>query len=162
MPVAFPRFHDVYKEGKVQESYPHLPDDQGRTFAMTFERALKSGAPLVQIATWNDWGEGTIVEPSREFGYRDLETIQRLRRTLDSLFPATPEDLRLPYRLWRLRGHQTQQPQLKPELDLIANLLASGNTSDARSALSQIEITFHHTIERSDNSCEDQPKGLAR
>jgi hypothetical protein len=30
---------------------------------------------IIQIATWNDWGEGTVVEPSREFGYRDLELV---------------------------------------------------------------------------------------
>jgi len=26
---------------------------------------------MVQIATWNDWGEGTGIEPTAEFGYRD-------------------------------------------------------------------------------------------
>lgn len=34
---------------------------------------------MVQIATWNDWGEGTGIEPTVEFGNRDLLTIQRLR-----------------------------------------------------------------------------------
>ena len=28
------------------------------------DRALRSGAPLVQIATWNDFGEGTAIEPT--------------------------------------------------------------------------------------------------
>ncbi len=139
MPVVFPRFHDIYKEGKAQESYPRIPDDRGRTFAMTFARALNSGAPLVQIATWNDWGEGTVIEPSKEFGYRDLKTIQRLRRQRDTSFIATAEDLRLPYRLWLLRSRQTQWPQLQSKLDDIARLLASGNTSDARLALNRIE-----------------------
>src|SRR5262249_45260447 len=76
IPVAFPRFYDAYKMGKARESYPVIADDNGRTFIRTLERALKSGAPMVQIATWNDWGEGTSIEPSREFGYRDLEQIQ--------------------------------------------------------------------------------------
>lgn len=115
MPAAFPRFHDIYKAAKVQEGYPILPDDAGKTFATTLERGLNSGAPFVQIATWNDWGEGTIIEPSEEFGYRDLETIQRLRRERDAHFAATPADLRLPYRLWRLRtlpgiGHNPGLP----------------------------------------------------
>jgi hypothetical protein len=139
VPAAYPRFHDIYKEGKAQEGYPQIPDDQGQTFVKTLERALKSGAPLVQIVTWNDWGEGTIVEPSAEFGYRDLETIQRLRRTLDSPFIAKPEDLRLPHRLWLLRDRQALQPQLKPDLDAIARRLASGDTAGARSALQRVE-----------------------
>lgn len=140
MPVVFPRFHDIYKEGKAQEGYRQIPDDDGRTFATTFERALKSSAPIVQIATWNDWGEGTVVEPSEEFGYRDLETIQRLRQMRDTHFLAAPEDLRLPRRLWQLRGRQAQQPQLQSRLDSIASLLATGKTSEARSALKRIEI----------------------
>lgn len=139
MPTAFPHFHDIYKAAKVQEGYPTIPDDEGRTFAMTLERGLKSGAPFVQIATWNDWGEGTVVEPSEEFGYRDLETIQRLRWARDTRFMVIPADLRLPYRLWLLRGLQAQQPQLKPELDAVARLLASGKTSRAQSALIRIE-----------------------
>jgi hypothetical protein len=139
IPVAFPRFRDIYKEGKAKKSYPRIPDNLGRTFLMTLERALKSGAPLVQIATWNDWGEGTIIEPSKEFGYRDLEVIQTYRRKLDASFKTSREDLRLPYRLWRLRGKQARRPQLKPRLDEIAHLLAAGDISEARSALEQLE-----------------------
>jgi hypothetical protein len=146
VPVAFPQFYDIYQEAKVHESYGRIPDDQGRTLALTLARAWNSGAPLVQIATWNDWGEGTTIEPSQEFGYRELETIQKLRRTGDPRFRATSEDLRLPYRLWVLRERHAIQPQLTSELDAIAHLLASGDVSRARSALKRIEtnlVTTH-------------------
>lgn len=149
MPVAFPRFHDIYKEAKVQESYGRIADDQGRTLTKTLERALKSGAALTQIATWNDWGEGTQIEPSAEFGFRDLETVQRLRRTLSgSGFRATPADLRLPHRLWRLRGQQQQagKPPIKGELDTIARLLASGSVAAGRAALARIEAVAQPVI----------------
>lgn len=139
MPVAFPRFHDIYKEAKVRESYGQIADDQGRTFTKTLERALKSGAPFAQIATWNDWGEGTQIEPSQEFGYRDLETVQRLRRIADLRFAGAPDDLRLPHRLWRLRGGRQNTPQTQAELDKITQSLARGNTSQARTALGRLE-----------------------
>lgn len=135
VPTVFPRFHDIYKEGKAQEGYPQISDDGGQTFAVTFERAWKSGVPLVQIATWNDWGEGTGIEPTQEFGYRDLETIQRLRRTGGSPIAATPEDLRLPYRLWVLRGLQAHPPQLAAALDKAARQLAAGDIPGARQSL---------------------------
>lgn len=142
MPVAFPRFDDVYKEGKAQEGYPQIPDEQGRTFTTTLERALKSRAPLIQLATWNDWGEGTNLEPSREFPYRDLEAVQRLRqRYTPSGFRATPDDLRLPLRLYTLRQKQTRQPRLKAELDTIASLIASGNRKKATANLTKLEKT---------------------
>ena len=96
MPVAFPRFHDIYAQGKAQPSYGRIDDDNGRTFATTLERALRSGAPMVQIATWNDWGEGTGIEPTHEFGFRDLETIQQLRRAIiDPHFVVRPDALRI-------------------------------------------------------------------
>ena len=80
MAVAYPRFHDIYEQAKVHESWGKIDDDHGKTFAATLEKALRSGLPLIQISTWNDWGEGTVIEPSLEFGYRDLEVVQRLRR----------------------------------------------------------------------------------
>ena len=140
MPVAFPRFHDIYQEAGVHASWGSIPDDGGRTFTTTLDRALKSGAPFVQIATWNDWGEGTMAEPSVEFGYRDLETVQGIRRAAGpTAFSFTPEDLRLPYRLLLLRGRQAGRPQLKAELDTVADLLAAGAVSKAREALDRIE-----------------------
>ena len=104
MAVAFPRFHDIYEQAKVHKSWGKIDDDHGNTFAVTLEKALRSGLPLIQISTWNDWGEGTVIEPSLEFGYRDLEVVQRLRRQfIEPGFAAKPEDLRLPLALYKLR-----------------------------------------------------------
>jgi hypothetical protein len=104
IPAAFPRFHDIYEEAGVHNSWGRIEDRDGKTYAGTLERALKSSARITQLVTWNDWGEGTQIEPSQEFGYRDLETTQRLRRrTLTPAFPYSPADLRLPVRLYHLR-----------------------------------------------------------
>jgi Glycosyl hydrolase family 99 len=139
MPVAFPRFHDIYEEARVHASWGTIADDGGRTFARTLDRALKSRAPMVQIATWNDWGEGTMVEPSVEFGYRDLEAVQRARRAAgDTAFSYTAADLRLPYRLLLLRRRKEGQARLKAELDRVADWLATGAVSKARASLDQI------------------------
>ncbi|MEA3188730.1 MAG: hypothetical protein QOD99_2560 [Chthoniobacter sp.] len=140
MPVAFPRFHDIYSEAGVHTSWGRIPDEDGGTFTRTLCRSLESRAPLVQIATWNDWGEGTMIEPSQEFGYRDLEAVQRLRREfVDPQFPYQADNLRLPYRLYSLRRRQSQQPLLKSELDKIAHLLATGALTEAESLLAQLE-----------------------
>lgn len=74
---AYPRFADVYAEAGVHESWGSIADDNGKTFRQTFQWAIEAKSPIVQIATWNDWGEGTMIEPSREFGYRDLEFLQK-------------------------------------------------------------------------------------
>jgi len=152
VPVAFPRFHDIYAEAKVHDSWGHIDDDEGRTFATTLERGLRSGSPVVQIATWNDWGEGTVIEPSKEFGYRDLETVQTLRRRfIDAEFQGKPNDLRLPLRLLRLRRDLSVQRTQAATLDQVADSLASGSALNARAALEKLET--HDPVRRGEGSC---------
>lgn len=131
VPVSFPRFDDFYKAAGVGPGYGKIPDDDGRTYERTLADALAKAAPLVQVATWNDWGEGTQIEPSTEFGFRDLEATQRARRRLDPRFAFTPADLRLPIRLFDLRKKGASQARL----DEASSDLSAGNTAAARKIL---------------------------
>jgi len=134
--VAYPRFHDIYAEAGVHKSWGSIDDQNGKTYEETLTRALQSQSPIVQIATWNDWGEGTQIEPSVQFGYRDLETTQKLRRKyIDPAFPYTAQDLRLPVRLYELRKAHKSYPAAQARLDQIASLLFHGNTRRARAEL---------------------------
>jgi hypothetical protein len=136
VPVAFPRFHDIYEEAKVHKSWGKIDDNGGKTFATTLEKALQSGTPLVQIATWNDWGEGTVIEPSAEFGYRDLEVVQRLRRQhIEPEFSGKPDDLRLPLGLLRLRRKVGKGSNNDRRLDEVAQLLLNRSFALARGKL---------------------------
>jgi hypothetical protein len=140
MAVAFPRFHDIYEEAKIHNSWGTIDDNGGKTFSRTLETALKSGLPLVQISTWNDWGEGTVIEPSVEFGYRDLEVVQRLRRQyIEPEFPCQPEDLRLPHRLYKLQKTAKIRAIPPADLDEAARLLARRAVEPARKHLDAIE-----------------------
>jgi hypothetical protein len=140
MAVAYPRFHDIYEQAGLHKSYGRINDDGGKTFVLTFEKALASKLPLIQICTWNDWGEGTMIEPSVEFGYRDLEVIQRLRRQLiDPSFAAQHGDLRLPRRLYRLRKDARRVRVPVGRLDQVARLLSQRSGGAARLALDGIE-----------------------
>lgn len=91
---AYPRFKDYYKAGGVSEGYGELPDDNGNTYRKTLKLALESGSDAVQVVTWNDWGEGTQIEPSKEVGLRDLIETQRARRQIDPTFPYRESDLK--------------------------------------------------------------------
>jgi hypothetical protein len=140
MAVAFPRFHDIYEQAKVHKSWGAIDDNGGKTFTATLETALKSDLPLVQISTWNDWGEGTLIEPSIEFGYRDLEVVQRLRRQfIEPEFPCNPQDLRLPLRLYKLRKGAKKRAIPVTDLDEVARLMAKRAIQPARERLDAIE-----------------------
>ncbi len=138
VPVAFPRFEDVYADAGVHASWGSIADKDGSTYKHTLERALQSGADLIQIATWNDWGEGTMIEPSVEFGYRDLEATQTLRcHYLDPTFAYTAADLRLPIALFGLRKRYHGDTAKTTQLDRVSALLFAGRTKKARAALAR-------------------------
>jgi hypothetical protein len=135
IPVAFPRFVDIYAEAKLHDSYGRIEDNDGATFKASLEQALVSQSKIIQLATWNDWGEGTSIEPCREFGYRDLEIVQKFRRKhADAGFAPTPVDLRLPIKLLERRREASSSAQTS-RLDKIAALLAAGNVPAARASL---------------------------
>jgi hypothetical protein len=124
--IAYPRFDDIYKEAGVGPGYGHIGDHDGATFRRTLEMAYASKAPFIQIGTWNDWGEGTQIEPSKEFGYRDLETLQRR-----SHVKYSAADLRLPLALYKLRKSKKDPARA----DRIARMIADGKVAEARRAL---------------------------
>ncbi|MFW5697312.1 MAG: hypothetical protein ACOCX1_01985, partial [Fimbriimonadaceae bacterium] len=86
IPVVFPGFRDIYEQAGLHESYGTIDFRDGYTFRETLQTALNADAPFIQVATWNDWGEGTMIEPSQEGRFLYLEILQRARRSSDPAF----------------------------------------------------------------------------
>ncbi|WP_304225811.1 endo-1,3-alpha-glucanase family glycosylhydrolase [Gracilinema caldarium] len=99
--TIFPGFHDIYQEAGAGRSYGFLDYADGETFKLTMDAALKANPDIIQIATWNDYGEGTIIEPTIERGYRELEYIQDVKKTYAEEFPFSRLDLRIPIELYK-------------------------------------------------------------
>jgi hypothetical protein len=127
IPVIFPRFVDYYQEAGVLKGHLDISDNDGATLKDTIARAKKMDSPIIQIATWNDWGEGTQIEPSHTHGYRDLEILQQAFRP-----ELNAENLRLPKLLLEQR-HQADADHA--QLDQIANLINDGELSQAKTLL---------------------------
>jgi hypothetical protein len=87
---AFPGFYDIYQEAGVHSSYGHLDAHDGKTLRYTLDLALAQNPDIVQLVTWNDYGEGTTIEPTIEYGYQYLEMIQAARQQLDSHLRQQP------------------------------------------------------------------------
>ena len=58
IPVAFPGFKDIYESAKVGKSYGYIDHRNGKTFSESLNLALAEKTSFIQIATWNDFGEG--------------------------------------------------------------------------------------------------------
>jgi len=130
---AFPGFHDIYKEAGVSEGYGFLDAQDGETFRFTLELALSSSPDVVQLITWNDYGEGTSIEPTEEFGYRYLEMVQEARRVMaGDAFTFTAKDLRLPLRLFNLRREHAGDAAVNKRLDEAFAALIAGDVDAAK------------------------------
>lgn len=144
--AAFPRFRDIYEEAGLDYFYPDI-DAQGSygsygtsTYSYTLERGLQSDADFVQLVTWNDYGEGTIIEPTEEDGYLFLKITQQKRKQyIEPDFPYTAEDLRLPVRLYVLRKANLNYPQIMEQLTLAEDYLYSDNLNAAEKIFNQLE-----------------------
>ena len=132
---AYPGFNDVYAQHQRPLDYRG-----GKTLQETLEVGMEGPWPLIQLVTWNDYGEGTMIEPTHEFGYTFLEIVQQARRKeLGQVFTFTAEDLRLPSRLYALRKKGSVPAA---ELDRISQLLNKGACSEARELLDIQERTL--------------------
>ena len=131
---AVPGFDDVYDF--PSPIFPSLPHRSGDTFRESLEVSFDGPWPIVQLVTWNDYGEGTMIEPTVEFGYSFLEILQEERASrIGPSFAFTADDLRLPARLLELRRAEAATPG---ELDAIAAAIRDGNIAAARSALAAL------------------------
>ena len=91
---------------------------------------------MIQIATWNDYGEGTTIEPTITSGYRYLEAIQeRMAKQSEKLFPFDRDDLRLPVMLYELRKQSVADPKAMAALDEASALMFSSKCDAARAML---------------------------
>lgn len=136
---AFPRFHDIYAQAGVGPSYGRLEDAAGQTLTRTLERALTNKSVFVQLVTWNDFGEGTIIEPTVQNGFRDLGIVQSLRKKhMDPGFSRTTNDLALVFRMFQLRQRGTNSA-VSAELDRAAANIISGDLAAARARIDGIE-----------------------
>ncbi len=134
---VFPGFHDIYQQAGVHKSYGYLDDEGGRTFDRTLALAWQSSSELIQVATWNDYGEGTLIEPTEEFGYRYLERLQR-RIAVGVEFAYSPQDLRLPVLLYKLRKQHSGNGEIAPLITQASRLLFASRTEEARAALMRL------------------------
>jgi hypothetical protein len=140
---AFPRFHDIYQRAGVRNYWGYLGDRNGETLRETLNRALTNNSALVQIVTWNDFGEGTMIEPTKEYGFRNLYLIQDLcRPKLDVKPRLFTNDLEAVFQFYNLRRSSTNNAARALALDQIFTHMVSGQEENALKHLGQLEALF--------------------
>lgn len=92
MASAYPGFKDYYKEGGWGSSISSVDYRDGQEFADQLAVADSKKVPMLQLVTWNDFGEGTQIEPTLEDRFKYLEKVQKFAKVkydanvLESIF----------------------------------------------------------------------------
>jgi hypothetical protein len=136
---AFPGFHDIYEDAGVGASYGYLDARDGNTFRDTLQTALANYPDIVQLVTWNDYGEGTNIEPTLEYGYQYLEIILEAKSVaLGEQSAISEEDWQMPLQIYLLRKQYAEDSQVNLQLDQAVAAIYSGDLELARAVLSDI------------------------
>lgn len=114
---AYPGFNSFYAQGGWSGPTWVIPHDNGSgntgTFQQTLDLALaQTNSNYLQLVTWNDYGEGTNIEPTKEFGYGFLTSLQqRLGVTYNEA------DLAMIAKLYQQRVDKAGDSSIQQKLD---------------------------------------------
>lgn len=132
--TAYPGFVDFYEEGGQGDvigwEIPHS------TLELTLDLATQYNVDYLQLVTWNDFGEGTIIEPTVETGYTYLETVQ----TFAGVSPNSDiiGHFETIYDLYQARKEYADNENIQEQLDLAFNYLVILQPTDARNILQNL------------------------
>ena len=132
--TAYPGFFDFYEEGGQGDvigwEIPHS------TLELTLDLATQYNVDYLQLVTWNDFGEGTIFEPTLETGYTYLKTVQTFAGVSpDSDVIGHFETI---YDLYQARKEYADNESIQEQLDLAFNYLVVLQPTKARNILQNL------------------------
>lgn len=133
MGVAYPGFHTFYDLGGWPGPGWRIDHNGTESFRQTLQLALDKGMTAIQIATWNDYGEGTMIEPTREFGTGFLEVLQK------TLVPQyTTKEFDIIRELYKKRIEFKGRGDIQKVLDQVAGALANMEPKKAAQILATV------------------------
>ncbi len=117
---AYPGFASYYEAGGWSDGINSwvLPKYEGLTFVESLNASHAQSADFIQIITWNDFGEGTMIEPTAQFGFLYLEMLQDYTGVT-----FTADDLSVCVRLYKARLRYRDNPTVMNLLDASYNYM---------------------------------------
>jgi glycoprotein endo-alpha-1,2-mannosidase len=136
---ASPGFDDTGCNG-WGEGPRKVERDDGNTYRYRWDQALASGLPIVLIPTWNDWMEGTVIEPSVEFGTKYLElTREYAAKHKNQTLPTA--NFRVPEWIYKIRKSTQDAGALKAMTEA-SDHIAAGRYVEAEALVKPLAEKF--------------------
>lgn len=132
---AYPGFNDFYEEGGAGDVIGWSIDhNNGATLDATLLMAQNAGIDYLQLITWNDFGEGTMFEPTVEFGYSCIEKVTAFAgvQNTGSVFNDISK-------LYNLRKQFKSNSQIQGKLNSAFNYFVSMQPEKAIEILNEIQ-----------------------
>jgi glycoprotein endo-alpha-1,2-mannosidase len=137
---VYPGFNDFYYEGGWRSNTDDdwvISNNGTQVLNETLTLTASSAVEFIQLITWNDFGEGTMIEPTSEFGFSYLEEIQSYTGVSYNF-----DDLQLPYRLYLLRKKHKNDNRLQTILDRVYQFIFMLDLDHAKILLSTLEKKY--------------------
>lgn len=130
---AYPGFKDFYLPGGWGNTLFVIDHNGTATLQSTLGAAKNSNLPYLQLITWNDYGEGTMIEPTLDFNFDFLQTIQQYTGV-----KYTVTELQLIYKWYTLRKKYAGNTAVEQQLTNAYNSLAALDVTTATRIISGI------------------------
>jgi len=125
---AYPGFKDFYEEGEWGGAKDwEIGHNNGATFDATLAMASNANIDYLQLVTWNDFGEGTMIEPTLEFEYMFLEKLQEFTGVT-----YKKDVFEYILKLYKLRKSKADDSNSQTELDKAFNHLVKLEVEEAK------------------------------
>ncbi|MBU2996353.1 hypothetical protein KO500_07900 [Cellulophaga baltica] len=135
---SYPGFDSFYEAGGWGLWHDwNIPHDNGTTFVETLNYTHNQEADFIQLLTWNDFGEGTMLEPTEEYGFYNLQILQEYTGVT-----YTPEDLQTTLNLYRARKTYADNKKAQKYLDRCYYYIKRSNTKRANKLLNAVYRFF--------------------
>ena len=132
---AYPGFNDYYEEGGVGNIIGWTIDhNNGTTLNQTLAMAVAANINYLQLITWNDFGEGTMFEPTAEFGYSYIEKVKSFAgvQNTGNVFSDIS-------RLYNLRKQHKGNSEIQNKLNKVFSYFVSMQQEKAVQLLNEIQ-----------------------
>lgn len=131
---AYPGFNSFYAEGGWGGPTWTIDYNGTGNFSQTLDLALSQNINYVQLATWNDYGEGTMIEPTEEFGYNFLTTLQQKLGVSN----ISQKDLEMVAQMYKLRVEKAGDADAQKKLNQVFYYVVSLQIDKASSLLASL------------------------
>jgi hypothetical protein len=128
--VAYAGYNDYYAQGNAGAGSGFtIASNNGQTLASTLaqDQTYSNNISAIQVATWNDYGEGTQIEPTVQDGFTNLQKIQAFTGV-----PYGLSQLQLVYQLYEAR------------VELTGNAAGQSVLNQVSSNINQLDFTEAH------------------